>query len=81
MFNSLYFTKERERDTKGPSITSFRTNTFALKNYLFISSRGERERERESETRITLLRGGGRGRGGGVVSRFCSSRARERARF
>ena len=42
-------TKERERDTKGPSITSFRTNTFALKNYLFISSRGERERERERE--------------------------------
>ena len=48
MFNSLL--RERERDTKGPSITSFITNTFALNylfNYLFIYSRGERQKVRK----------------------------------
>ena len=69
MFNSLLY--ERERDTKGPSRTSFRANTFAASLFIYLFARREsffEEEEEEEEEELSL------------VSVLLAG-ARERARF
>ena len=66
MFTSLYYERERKRHER--SFENFISCEHFCRFIIYLFIREERE----------LLRGGGRGSGGGVVSRFCSSRARER---